>query len=523
MALQALNINDDVETAEEDIQKALSMQTSLQGELNELPIRDVEAKAKSILAGLGFSPGRMESNISTLSGGWRMRCQLAAALLSTADVLILDEPTNFLDMLGMLWLQKYLEELRDSSPHTAVVLVSHDRDFVNQTCDELIILRDKQLANFQGNLDSYEESMRREILRMSRMKEAQERQVAHMNKTVASTIQQGKKTGDDGKLRQAKSRQKKLDERMGLEVSAKGGRFKLNRDLAGWHESRRDGILVPKEEDAVTLSFPPAPEMRFPSALISLENVSFRYPQAPKPALQDIDLTVHPGDRIGVVGLNGAGKTSLVRLLTNDLNPTCGTLKTYPRLKTGFYSQHSVDALVTQASKDPEMTALSLTSNTAGSASLSWDEQDARKLLAAVGLVGRTVSSTPVSRLSGGQLVRLALALLFVDPPHVLVLDEPSTHLDLGTVAALARALGRWDGAVVLVSHDRFLVRGVVEGEGVGAESDEEGSGDEGGEEGETRRRVVYEVRGGRVKDLNGGIAEWEGAMEKKLSKVNML
>lgn len=522
LQLEALELDSKGDSLAEDTQKALALQAALQAEVDLLPVRDVEAKAKGVLAGLGFTDARLSSKISTLSGGWRMRCQLAAALLQTADVLILDEPTNFLDMMGMLWLQKYLEDLRDASPQTAVVLVSHDREFVNATCDELMILRDKQLTYFQGNLESYEKSIRHEILRMSRMKEAQDRQIAHMNKTVANSIQQGKKTGDDNKLRQAKSRQKKLDDRMGMEVSAKGGRFKLNRDLAGYHLSKRDAIEVPKEEEAVSLRFPPAPEMRFQSSLISLENVSYRYPRAPKPALQDINLIVHPGDRIGLLGLNGAGKTTLVQLLTSTHAPTSGTFQTYPRLKVGFYSQHTVDDLARKGASDPTLTALSLLQHSASEKSLPLEEQDARKLLAGTGLAGRTVSDTPVAKLSGGQLVRLALSLLFLDPPHVFVLDEPSTHLDLATVSGLARALQAYDGAVVLVSHDRFMVRTIVEGEAVDVEdSEDEGEGDE--EEEEQRRRVVYEVKTGKVKVLAGGVAAWETALEKRLAKAGLL
>lgn len=524
LALEALDVNANSSSLEEDTQKALDMQSGLQAELDLLPVRDVEAKAKSILAGLGFTDTRLGSKVSTLSGGWRMRCQLAAALLQTADVLILDEPTNFLDMLGMLWLQRYLEDLRDFSPDTAVVLVSHDRDFVNATCDELMILREKQLVYFQGNLESYEKSMRHEIVRMSRMKEAQDRQVAHINKTIANSVQQGKKTGDDNKLRQAKSRQKKLDDRMGMEVSAKGGRFKLNRDLAGYHLSKRDAIEVPKDEEVVSLRFPSAPEMRFQSSLISLEGVSYRYPKTAKPALQDVNIIVHPGDRIGLLGLNGAGKTTLVQLLTSTRIPTSGSLQAYPRLKVGFYSQHTVDDLAKRGSADTNLTALSMLSLEASEKSITLEEQDARKLLAGTGLVGRTVSDTPVAKLSGGQLVRLALCLLFLDPPHVFILDEPSTHLDLATVSALARALQEYDGAVVLVSHDRFMIRTIIEGEPIDADDSEDEEPDHRGDnDDEHRRRTVYEVKAGKVKELSGGIAAWETILEKRLTKAGLL
>jgi ATPase subunit of ABC transporter with duplicated ATPase domains len=524
LALEALSVGTESESPEDDTQKALDMQSGLQAELDILPWRDVEAKARSILAGLGFTDARLSSKVSTLSGGWRMRCQLAAALLQTADVLILDEPTNFLDMLGMLWLQRYLEDLRDTSPDTAVVLVSHDRDFVNATCDELMILREKRLSYFPGNLESYEKSMRHEIVRMSRMKEAQDRQIAHMSKTIANSVQQGKKSGDDNKLRQAKSRQKKLDDRMGMEVNSKGGRFKLNRDLAGWHDNKRDAIEVPKDEEVVSLRFPSAPEMRFQSSLISLEGVSYRYPRAVKPALQDINIIVHPGDRIGLLGLNGAGKTTLVQLLTGTRISTSGTLQVYPRLKVGFYSQHTVDDLAIKGSADTNLTALSMLLLVASEKSITLEEQDARKLLAGTGLVGRTVSDTPVVKLSGGQLVRLALCLLFLDPPHVFILDEPSTHLDLATVSALARALQEYDGAVVLVSHDRFMIRTIVEGEPVDADdSDDEESDHRTDEHDEHRRRIVYEVKAGKLKQLDGGIAAWETTLEKKLTKAGLL
>jgi ATPase subunit of ABC transporter with duplicated ATPase domains len=524
--LEALDLgpNPESNSAADDAQTALEMQSALQSELDVLPVRDIEAKARGVLAGLGFTDTRLGSKVSTLSGGWRMRCQLAAALLQTADVLILDEPTNFLDMMGMLWLQRYLEDLRDTAPDTAVVVVSHDRDFVNATCDELMILREKQLVYFQGNLDSYEKSTRHEILRMSRMKEAQDKQIAHMSKTVANSIQQGKKTGDDNKLRQAKSRQKKLDERMGMEVNAKGGRFKLNRDRAGWHENSRSAIEVPKEDEVVSLRFPPAPEMRFRSSLISMENVSYKYPGAAKPALQDVNLIVHPGDRIGLLGLNGAGKTTLVQLLTSTLRPASGNLQTYPRLKVGFYSQHIVDDLAMKGSADPSLTALSMVLQESSNLSISLEEQAARKLLAGTGLVGRTVSDTPVAKLSGGQLVRLALSLLFLDPPHVFILDEPSTHLDLTTVSALARALQEYDGAVVLVSHDRFMMRTIVEGEAVDTDDSEDDEGDPRGDKAEDRRRrMVYEVKAGKVKQLNGGVAAWETRLEKRLAKAGLV
>ena len=161
-----------------------------------------------------------------------MRCMLANALLQDADIVILDEPTNFLDLLGIIWLQKYLVELRAKSPKT-VVVVSHDRDFIDHVCEEIIILKDKTLVYFDGNLTAYEEDIKARRLNLTRAKEAQDKQIAHMEKTIATNIKAGKKSGDENKLRQAASRKKRIEDRSGMQVNAKGGRFKLSRDHAG--------------------------------------------------------------------------------------------------------------------------------------------------------------------------------------------------------------------------------------------------------------------------------------------------
>ncbi|OQO02912.1 hypothetical protein B0A48_11195 [Cryoendolithus antarcticus] len=520
--LESLDLDAEGNSMESELEQATQLQLDLQNELDALPAQDTPAKAKTILAGLGFTEKMLASKITTLSGGWQMRTLLAAALVQTADLLILDEPTNFLDMQGILWLQKYLHNLADFSAKTAVLVISHDRDFINGTCEELMILRDKQLAYHPGDLDSYDKSIRHEILRMTRMKEAQDKQVEHMKKTVANSMAQGKKTGDDNKLRQAKSRQKKLDDRTGMEVSAKGTRFKLNRDLTGYHLTSRAELAIPKEEEGVSLKFPSGPEMRFQSSLISLENVSYRYPRIAKPTIAEVNLVVHPGARIGIVGLNGAGKSTLVKVLTGAVQPASGNIERYARLKVGVYSQNSVDELAALGQGDASITALSLMLERSKATGDGLEEQDARKALASVGLYGRTVSDTSVGRLSGGQLVRLALALLFLDPPHLLILDEPSTHLDIATVSALARALALYDGAVVLVSHDRFMLRTVIEGEPVDDDSsDDEAEGSDADEA--VRRRVVFEVRGGKMKALKGGIAAWEATLVKRLEKAGLL
>ena len=393
------------EAIEEETKAAVDLQAELQTQLELMQVSDIEAKARIILLGLGFKEEMLTKPFSTLSGGWRMRCMLAAALTQALDIIILDEPTNFLDLLGIIWLQRYLLGLRTTSTVT-LILVSHDRDFIDAVCEEVIILRDQKLTYFNGNLSSYEKDVRHQILRMTRMKEAQDRQADHMQKTIQNNIKVGKKTGDDNKLKQAKSRQKKIDDRMGLQVSAKGGRFKLNRDLEGFHLTSRAGIEIPQEERAVNMAFPPAPELRFPGSLVSLEKIAFQYPRTSKPVLHDIDLVLHMGDRVGLVGLNGCGKSTLIKLIVDETKASKGVVTRHSRVRIGYYSQHAVEELQELGRQEPGLTALALLIRRAGEGYL---EQQARQLLGSMGLSGRVASDVPVSKLSGGQLVGFLL------------------------------------------------------------------------------------------------------------------
>lgn len=236
-------------------------------------------------------------------------------------------------------------------------------------------------------------------------------------------------------------RQKKLDERWGVENSAKGGRFKLNRDLAGYHFSARAEVDIAQDERPPLISLPEPPELRFPGPLISLEGVTFRYPKGGEAAerkttttassapavLRDISLTVGMGDRIGVLGLNGAGKSTLIKLLIGEERPTKGTLTTHPRLKLGYYSQQAIEALQKLGRAEPELTSLALlTVEVEG----DLDEGQIRGMLGSLGLPGRLASDVPIRKLSGGQLVRCELARILWKRPHCLVLDEVTTHLD---------------------------------------------------------------------------------------------
>ncbi|CAK7236598.1 hypothetical protein SCUCBS95973_009660, partial [Sporothrix curviconia] len=556
------------EVLQAETQDAADLLAELQIQAEPARLAHIKSRARRILAGLGFSDTMVATKaVGDLSGGWRMRTALAAALLSDADILLLDEPTNFLDMLGIVWLQKFLLASSEGangdepasggeparSPPT-LILVSHDRDFVSAATDHLILLQDKALTYYTGDLPSYEAAQAESRQHLSKLKDAQDRQRAHLQETIARNMREGKKNNDDTRIRQAKMRQKKLDDRWGLETNAKGHRFKLNRDMAGFHHTRRAEIEIPPEARAMNIMLPDPPDLRFPGALISLEGVCFRYgpvETTPPPSpwtLDTVDLTVHMGDRIGIVGLNGAGKSTLIRLLVGDdaitasgqaqrsIRPTKGTVTMHSRLRLAYYAQEAVDtirALDSGTATDEDGTPLTALSLLTRDVEGKLSEGDLRALLGELGLPGRLASDTPLRRLSGGQLVRCALARLLWQRPQCLVLDEVTTHLDYETSTALRRALRTWPGAVVLVSHDRWFMRGAIEGEAddeAGSEPDDDdgnGSGRDDGRgvdgTGSRGRRLVYRLRAGKLTLLEGGVQQFEDQLEKRVKKLLML
>lgn len=434
-----------------------------------------------------------------------MRTILASILFQPCNLLLLDEPTNFLDMPSLLWLENYLQEIS-----TTIVMVTHDRAFSDAVAEEVIVLRDLKLERFTGNLSAYEVVRAENKQRLTKMKSAQERQKAHMEQTISGNIRAAKASGDDKKLKQAASRQKKMDERMGYQVGIRGGRFKLNRDLPGYHTTMRAEIEIPKDEAESRLTIPKTPsDLRFPGPLVSCENLNFSYikkgpPQTMTTILRNVTLNIHMHDRIALVGLNGAGKSTLVSCLVNQPNPggrITGNITHHPKARIGYFSQAAMDLL-------PESgTALEYTANSDGSVD-GEEEQQIRRILASVGLAGRTVSEIPLSRLSGGQKVRVALAKILHPPPHLLVLDEVTTHLDADTIMALADELNEFDGAVLVVSHDRWFLKKVVER--TQQEEAEE-------VEKEGVQKVFMMGDGiGAVEELTGGVAEFEERVRKR-------
>ncbi|CCX07847.1 Similar to ATP-binding cassette sub-family F member 3; acc. no. Q66H39 [Pyronema omphalodes CBS 100304] len=486
--------------------------------LDSISAATASNRARTILLNLGFSEAQLTSPLSSLSGGWRTRLRLATTLFQPAHYLLLDEPTNYLDLPSLLWLQSHLQSLS-----CTLILITHDITFSNAIASEILILRDQKLEHFHGNLSSWQDARRDEQLRLGRMKSAQEKQAAHIKQTIQGNIRAARSSGDDKKLKQAASRQKKLDERMGMEVSAKGGRFKLNRDLAGYHLTNRAEIEIPQDEAAVKLRIPgEVGELRGGGALVAFEGVGFRYKGKnggqDKQVLEGITFSIHPGGRMGIIGVNGAGKTTLLKLLVGrKMAPgvRSGGITLHPKVRMGYFSQSAVEELQTLGEKDKEATSLSLIM--AGS---EMSEQEARALLGGLGLQGRVASEVPLALLSGGQKVRLALGMVLRDAPHLLVLDEVTTHLDADSIVALAGEMNKFSGAVLVVSHDRFFVRAVVEG--VNPAEDQEDEDGQGSGWDEEKKGAVWVLEKGKLKVVEGGTEEWERKIEKRLAKMGI-
>ncbi|OSS47280.1 hypothetical protein B5807_10081 [Epicoccum nigrum] len=492
-----------------DTQAAADALASIQASLELMDAAAAEAKARKVLLGLGFKEDRIDQPISQLSGGWQTRCDLACALTQYADVLLLDEPTNFLDLPSIIWLQDYI----NSMTNTTILITTHDRDFGDAVAEELLLLRNQVLETFRGNLSQYEREKYKKIKHLTKMKDAKDKQKKHIEKSIAGNIKAAKDKGDDKKLKQAASKQKKLDERWGMEVGLKGGRFKLNRDLAGYHTTSRAEIDIPEFDSPVKLTFPrQPPDLRFPGALVSMEKVTFAYPGKKKaPTLTDVSLTIHPGTRTGLAGLNGSGKTTLVSLIAGSNVPTSGLITRHARVKIGCFSQQSVEEITSIASSDPKLTALRYVMDIDGA---EMEEKEARQMLGGLGLHGQTASDVPLVLLSGGQKVRVALAKLLVPPPQLLILDEVTTHLDAETILSLIVALKDYDGALLVITHDRFFMRTVVEGKspyklapGVYGEDEVEESDSDGDEAGGLG--TVYRVTRGQLRKLEGGMEQY--------------
>ncbi|KAK4907129.1 hypothetical protein LTR49_023824 [Elasticomyces elasticus] len=489
----------------DELQKAFELLADVQSSLDSIEASSAEAKARSVLLGLGFSGESLDKPMLQLSGG-------PDAALRAPSV----------NLPSIIWLEAYI---RDLGADTTVIVVTHDRAFADAVGDELLILRNQLLERFHGNLSSYEFDRLKTYKHISRMTDAQEKQKKHMQATIDQNSKAAKRAGDDKKLKQAASRKKKLDERMGMEVSAKGTKFKLSRDLAGFHSNLRNEIHVPTFDPPARMAFPLSPpDLRFPGALVSLEKISFSYLQGKRevPILREVNLTIHRGDRVGLVGLNGSGNERA----TSSLTPSKGTISRHTRARFGRYSQQAVEELDGLAAGNPSLTALSHLKVFAGS---KLPEKEVRGLLASLGLLGKSVSDVPVTLLSGGQKVHLALAKLLWTPPHLLILDEVTTHLDSDTIQALALALRKYEGAVLVITHDRFFMRCIVEGESSKSMARKDHLDDHDDYEEDNSKEdvgsgcagVVYQISKGKLTKLVGCMQQYEKGAAKASARLS--
>ncbi|ORX72026.1 P-loop containing nucleoside triphosphate hydrolase protein [Linderina pennispora] len=410
-----------------DSDVAADVLTTLYAELDEMGASTAEARARAILADLDVSEEQQDGPVSLLSGGWRMRIALAKAMFLKPDIMLLDECTNHLDIGAIAWLQDYLKSLTDIT----IVCVSHDREFLNAVSQEIIRFKDKKLTYHPGNYDEFE-------MAEGELRKKKERQ---------GFMKHARATNDSKVLGQVASRKKKL-ERLGPDKNEDGTRFKISY-WAGYHDTMRRTIDLDKAEKEVDFSIPQPETMRSTAPLVTLNSVSFAYKAGSKDVIRNISLNILMGERVAVLGLNGCGKSTLVNVITRDLAPTKGTVEQHARLRIGHYTQHFVDELTNVQDSGLKMLMRD---------NPSVKEGEIRRWLGSFELSGE-LAIRPICTLSGGQRARMAMALMLYSRPHLLLLDEVTNHLDMYAVEGLINAINEFEGAVVLISHDRHFVR----------------------------------------------------------------
>lgn len=367
------------------------------------------ARAARLMHGLGFTASQEQQAVRTLSGGWRMRLNLAQALMCRSDLLLLDEPTNHLDLDAVIWLQDWLRAYAGT-----LVLISHDRDFLDEVVEYICHFAEQGIRLYSGNYSAFERQRAEALAQQQASHEKQQREIDHMQSYV------DRFRAKASKARQAQSRLKALE--------------RLQR-------------VAPAHVDSPFHFRFGAPDA-LPNPLLTLEHVDAGY--AGKVVLGDVNMVLAPGARIGLLGRNGAGKSTLVQLLAGSLSPISGMRAASKQLRVGYFAQHQLEQL---HGGDTALAHLRRLDAGIG-------EQQARDYLGGFGFSG-DMALAPAGRFSGGEKARLVLALVVYERPNLLLLDEPTNHLDLDMRLALTMALQEFDGAMVVVSHDRYLLRSV--------------------------------------------------------------
>ncbi|WP_425100049.1 ABC-F family ATP-binding cassette domain-containing protein [Tropicibacter sp. S64] len=383
----------------------------IQTRLADIDAWSAEARAATILRGLGFDPEQQLMPCSAFSGGWRMRVALAGVLFAEPDLLLLDEPTNYLDLEGALWLENYLQKY----PHT-VIVISHDRGLLNRAVGSILHLEDRQLTYYGVPYDGFARQRAEKRAQAAAMAKKQDQRRAHLQSFV------DRFRAKASKAKQAQSRLKMIE--------------------------RMDMISAPEEAAKRVFNFPQPDELSPP--IVNIEGGSTGYGEAI--VLKNLDLRIDQDDRIALLGKNGQGKSTLSKLLSDRLPLMSGRMNRSSKLRIGYFAQHQVDELHLDETplqhlqhERPGQTPAKL-----------------RAQLAGFGLMAAQ-AETEVARLSGGQKARLSLLLATLDAPHMLILDEPTNHLDIESREALMEALTAYSGAVILVSHDMHLLSMVAD------------------------------------------------------------
>ncbi|OGS98692.1 MAG: ABC transporter ATP-binding protein [Gallionellales bacterium RIFCSPLOWO2_12_FULL_59_22] len=401
-----------------------------------------KARAAQLLNGLGFASDTLERPVSSFSGGWRMRLNLARALMHRADLLLLDEPTNHLDLEAILWLEQYLARYPG-----CLILVSHDREFLNACVNRIAHLHDRTIDCYTGDYDGFERARAERIAQQNQAFNKQQEKIAHLEDFVRRF--RAKAT----KAKQAQSRIKALDRLTRIAPAhVADGHFELEIEAP----ERSPDLLLRAEKmgfaygDNAQTSHARSPHTN-PLPEGEVANESLRESRG-KVLFDNIELVLRAGARIALLGPNGAGKSTLIKLLTGELHPTSGKLEITPDIRIGYFAQHQLENLDGASTPLQHMERLAPKETTLA----------LRSFLGRFGLAGDS-EDRPVASFSGGEKSRLALALLAWQKPHLLLLDEPTNHLDLDMRDALTIALEEYAGAVVLVSHDRSLIRAVAD------------------------------------------------------------
>jgi ATP-binding cassette, subfamily F, member 3 len=375
--------------------------------LNAIDAHAAPARASRILVGLGFPEDDQHKPLDSFSGGWKMRVALAALLFSEPDLLLLDEPSNHLDLEATLWLESFLKSYR-----ATMIVISHERDLLNNVVDHILHLENGQTTLYTGGYDSFERQRAERAAQLAAAKASQDAQRAKLQDYIA------RNSARASTAKQAQSRAKAL--------------------------ARMQPIAAMAEDPSLSFDFPSPDELKPP--LVTLDMASVGYTEG-KPILQRLDLRLDPDDRIALLGRNGNGKTTLARLLAAQLKPMDGKVAATGKMRVGYFTQYQVEELDTADTPLEHMTR-QMKGASPGAV---------RGQLGRFGFSGAK-ATTQVGKLSGGERARLALALITREAPHMLILDEPTNHLDVDAREALVQALNAYEGAVVLVSHDRHML-----------------------------------------------------------------